>query len=192
MASLEPRYFIAGSLTGFLCSFVSTPFELLKIQMQLHRVHFSGIADTAMKLARENGLVRGLFTGHGVNVIRELLFCGVYFGTYQHAKEAVRSTSVMAVPVAGGCAGALAWATSYPLDLVKTQIQGKRLVGNCTETVLPSEGAWSIAQRLVRTRGILGLFVGVGPSIGRAFIVSGSRFSAFEFAQWYLRDGEEV
>mmetsp|Transcript_63792 Transcript_63792/g.125244 ORF Transcript_63792/g.125244 Transcript_63792/m.125244 type:complete len:322 (+) Transcript_63792:162-1127(+) len=186
---IEPRYVVAGSLTGVLASFVSTPFELLKVQMQLHQKHFNGIFDTAKKITKKKGVVRGLYTGHSINVVREILFGGAYFGIYEHGKQALLGTLVpsLAVPIAGGCAGALAWTVSYPLDLIKTQIQGQRLVfdpGNNGSH--PTTGALSVARQLVQTRGGRGLFVGLGPSVTRAFLVSGSRFSAFEFALSHL------
>ena len=42
--------------------------------------------------------------------------------------------------------------------------------------------ALTIARDLVKTRGVAGLYAGVGPSVLRAFLVSGSRFTAYEFA----------
>jgi len=39
-----------------------------------------------------------------------------------------------------------------------------------------------ILKDLLKTKGWRGLYSGVTPSITRAFLVSGSRFSAYEFA----------
>ena len=44
-----------------------------------------------------------------------------------------------------------------------------------------------MAQRLLHTRGLAGLFTGLGASVLRAFLVSGTRFSAYEAAMWVLR-----
>ncbi len=44
-------------------------------------------------------------------------------------------------------------------------------------------------QQLWRTTGVRGLFRGVGPSVLRAFLVSGSRFSAYESVLNLLRTG---
>ena len=47
--------------------------------------------------------------------------------------------------------------------------------------------AFAVARDLVKKRGLAGFFVGVGPSLIRAFLVSGSRFSAYEGAMAFLR-----
>ena len=53
-----------------------------------------------------------------------------------------------------------------------------------------SHPACSLAlQQLWRTTGVRGLFRGVGPSVLRAFLVSGSRFSAYESVLNLLRTG---
>lgn len=78
----------------------------------------------------------------------------------------------LAVPLSGGLAGMAGWFSSYPLDVVKSNIQG----------ALPGERksfAYYIRQRWARG-GLSAFFAGVGPSIVRAFIVSGIRFSAYE------------
>ena len=45
-------------------------------------------------------------------------------------------------------------------------------------------------SQLWRTNGVRGLFRGVTPSVLRAFLVSGSRFSAYEGALELLRSGD--
>ena len=187
-SELEPRLMFAGGLSGLIASWVSTPFELLKIQMQLHGREFSGIRDVASRIVRKRGFSRGIYTGYQINTAREFIFCSTYFGMYEHTKtlyEGVFPSSV-AIPVAGGGAGALAWALSYPLDCVKTHIQGRRLVGAVAKDEPAPPRSWAVARDLVRSRGIGGLYAGLGPSLLRAFVVSGSRFSAFEVSKWLL------
>jgi hypothetical protein len=48
-----------------------------------------------------------------------------------------------------------------------------------------------VFQTLLQTKGIRGLYSGVTPSIARAFLVSGSRFSAYEGALWMIRGGRD-
>ena len=49
-----------------------------------------------------------------------------------------------------------------------------------------SGGAMAVARQLIRTRGVVGLYTGLGASVLRAFLVSGTRFSAYEVAMWGL------
>jgi len=93
----------------------------------------------------------------------------------------------LAIPTAGGLAGALAWAVSFPLDCVRAGVQGQDL-----KDYRRRRGAWQVFVDLMKTRGVRGLYSGVTPSIVRAFIVSGSRFTAYETALWLLRGGRDV
>ena len=137
-----------------------------------------------------------------------------------------RLPSSVAVPLAGGTSGCLAWFLSYPLDCVKSNLQGRHLVApkpsdtpssyssgsssrsssgslargrNLAGAASPQSSgwnapskpsAWSVARHLVAMRGVRGLYSGLAPSLARAFVVSGSRFSAYEFALWALKQGK--
>ena len=56
--------------------------------------------------------------------------------------------------------------------------------GRAAAMVQPA--AITVARDLVKTRGVAGLYAGVGPSVLRAFLVSGSRFTAYEFAMSHI------
>jgi hypothetical protein len=49
------------------------------------------------------------------------------------------------------------------------------------------KGACQVFSDLLRRRGVHGLYSGVALSLARAFLVSASRFSAYEGALWVLR-----
>lgn len=142
-----------------------------------------------------------IYTGHVINTARESAFLMTYFFVYEGFRGMLFETEwinpkdttdhqtkvhKLAIPVAGGLAGSIAWFISFPLDCVRAGVQGQS-VG--------SSGRWKgsveVFQELMRTRGIKGLYSGVSPSIMRAFLVSGSRFSAYEAALWLLRGGRD-
>ena len=146
-----------------------------------------------------------MYTGHGINTLREGLLLGTYFYTYEGIREWLQnqtdgsnssynnSSSVLrhfAIPVAGGIAGAWAWFVSFPLDCIKAGIQGQSTLIQYNSSSVEKNrlGAVGVLKRLWKTKGIGGLYAGVTPSIARAFLVSASRFSAYEFALWLLRD----
>ena len=126
-----------------------------------------------------------VYTGHGVNTIREAAFLGNYFYVYEGMREFLIANHwlhvQMAVPVAGGLSGAFAWFVSFPLDCVRAGVQGQPLPAK--------KSAIQVFQELLRDRGIRGLYSGASASVTRAFLVSGSRFSAYEFALFLLRGG---
>ena len=181
------QYYLAGCGVGFASSWLSTPFEVVKVRMQHSSgKQYAGSTDAALKLVRAHG-ASVLYTGNVVNTWREMLFCTVYFGGYENLKilytqqlQAVGSPNPqLAILLAGGCAGVLGWLTSYPLDVVKNLKQTQPLEGSWW-----SRGANSFTltkQRWIE-HGLSGFYKGIRPSLIRAFFVSSTRFSAYEFA----------
>ena len=121
------RRFAAGALIAPLVTVVSTPFELVKVQLQLDAKpssgggarQFTGAWHAARCIAEQRG-VRALWLGAPVNLVREALFLGVYFSCYESFKGALFTrvdgiSPSAAVPVAGGLSGACAWFVSFPL-----------------------------------------------------------------------------
>ena len=170
--------------------FVSTVENLVKTQMQLDNVgkkRFKGSWHCVKVLAKEHGVLI-LYTGHGVNTIREGAFVGSYFYMYEGLRETLLTiphvSAAAAVPIAGGIAGAFAWFFSFPLDCMRAGVQGQQLSGQRV-------GAIHVFQTLLQTKGLRGLYLGVSPSIVRAFLVSGSRFTAYEGVLWMIRGGRD-
>lgn len=179
----------AGMTGAPLFGIVTTPENFIKTQMQMDNVQakrFRGSYHCASTLVKEHGL-RVLYTGHGVNTLREGAFMGSYFYVYEGFREILipKLGSQAAVPLAGGISGACAWFFSFPLDCIRAGVQGRDLKDPI------KRGAVRVFSDLLKTKGIVGLYAGVGPSIARAFLVSGSRFSAYEGALWMLRGGRD-
>jgi solute carrier family 25 carnitine/acylcarnitine transporter 20/29 len=186
---------LAGAMVGPLASSVSTVENIIKNQVQLDNVtarRFKGSYDCLRSLTRENGW-SVLYTGHFVNTLREVTFIAVYFGMYEgireqfahwHHKANDSNWNQWAVPAAGGLSGAIAWAVSFPLDCVRAGVQGQDLLATSNR-----KSAVTVFRDLLVNKGIRGLYSGVAPSIVRAFLVSASRFSAYEGALWLLRGG---
>jgi solute carrier family 25 carnitine/acylcarnitine transporter 20/29 len=201
--SFEPRILAAGALVGLTSSYISTPFELVKCQMQLHRTlpaststvspalnPYRSSVQAAIHIAKAHGLLT-LWRGFMVNTVRESLFLAVYFFAYEHSKSAFSKLLVdrwhavesqaAAIALAGGLSGACAWFISFPLDCIKSVVQGRPF------NAAPTQSSFEIARQLFKARGVGGFYAGVLPSVARAFIVSGTRFSAYESALAHLK-----
>eukprot|EP01117_Protostelium_nocturnum_P000875 TRINITY_DN1120_c1_g1_i4.p2 TRINITY_DN1120_c1_g1~~TRINITY_DN1120_c1_g1_i4.p2 ORF type:complete len:235 (+),score=74.00 TRINITY_DN1120_c1_g1_i4:175-879(+) len=109
---LRWEYFGAGLLTGTFSGVFSTPFEMVKVRMQLDNIsekQYRGSAHCASSLYRTFGL-RSWYTGYLTNTVRESVFCGIYFGAYEHSKHFLLDigvVSTLAVMVSGGASGML-------------------------------------------------------------------------------------
>lgn len=182
LSKIEPKTFLAGSFAGITAAIISTPFELVKVQMQLETLSKSFKGKNSFYAAKEiitnYGFTR-LYRGHSINTIREMVFLGTYFFTYEHSKHLLLPyfPLVVSVGISGGLSGAIGWLISFPLDCIKANIQSSPIHST-------PNSSFAIAQNLLRTKGISGLYNGVGASVTRAFIVSSSRFIAYEMAQW--------
>jgi len=183
---------LAGCSGAPITSTVSTVENLVKTQMQLDNVtskRYKGSWNCVQSLVQSHG-ISVLYTGHAVNTLREGTFLASYFYCYEGLREGLLSTRIVptqvAIPVAGGFAGAISWFVSFPLDCVRAGVQGQ----NLDSPVKPR--AMQVFRNLLQERGIRGLYSGVTPSIVRAFLVSGSRFSAYEGALWLLRGGRDM
>ena len=193
--------FVAGSTVGFVSSFISTPFEVVKRQEQVlssgkHGTHAatSGARGGnslrfALQLYRSQGVL-GFFRGYVVNTIREMVFLSVYFGLYDTARRQLSTssaradtgadatdvratTSHSAIAAAGALSGALAWAASFPLDSVCTRVM--------CNTSSNQPHAFALIRNMLLTTNIATLYSGVGVSMGRAAIVSSTRFTTYEY-----------
>ena len=205
------RNLLAGVTCAPFCGIVSTVENFTKTQMQLDNIkpvkEYNGSWHCFTTLIRKHGL-SVIYTGHAVNTIREMTIIGPSFFFYegpretflrqqQHLREQRQMTNItnstpfspmsiatspkIAILVAGGFSGALSWSISFPLDCIRAGVQGQNMP--------PDKGAFRVLKELIQTRGISGLYAGSSASIVRAFLVSGSRFSAYEGALWLVRGG---
>lgn len=170
----------AGMCIAPFTSIISTPFERVKVYLQLSPPGaFAGPAQCAAAMLRRGGL-RDLYVGHGINMAREAIFISVYFSIWEAARAQLLGVSGLApeaaIPLAGGLAGAAAWAASTPADAVKTVLQSPHQPHEAARPL----GALAVLRQILRERGVAGLYSGLLPSVLRAAVVSSSRFCVYE------------
>lgn len=74
------EFIIAGALTGASAAPISTPFEMVKVRLQLDNVtmqRYRGSWHCAKDIVRNEGLLT-LYRGFVVNTVREGVFCAAY------------------------------------------------------------------------------------------------------------------
>ncbi|XDC64691.1 hypothetical protein R6Z07M_015873 [Ovis aries] len=139
---------------------------------------FHGPLHCLATIAREEGL-RGLYRGSSALLFRDGHSFATYFLSYAILCEWLTPAGqsrpdVSGVLVAGGCAGALAWAVATPMDVIKARLQadgqGRQRYRGLLHCVLTS--VWEEGPRV--------LFKGLLLNCCRAFPVNMVVFVAYE------------
>lgn len=135
------RQMVAGGLAGFCQIVITTPMELLKIQMQDagrvaaaakavgKEVPKTSASKIAMQLFKEKGIA-GLYKGTGATMLRDVSFSVVYFplfatlNNYGPRKSDGSGEAAFWVSFLSGCAaGSMAALSVNPFDVIKTRLQ---------------------------------------------------------------------
>ncbi|GER48351.1 mitochondrial substrate carrier family protein [Striga asiatica] len=182
----------AGIGAGAIQSFVITPIELIKIRLQLQRktesnINHSGPLDVTRNILKTQGW-RGMYRGLGITLLRDAPSHGVYFWTYEFAREQIHrgcrkngQESFATMLFAGGLAGVTSWISCYPFDVLKTRIQAQSKY--C--------GVFDSFKRCVEQDGYCVLWRGIWMTLSRAFIVNGAVFMAYEGAMRFISNNND-
>lgn len=169
--------FFMGLLTGFSSAIVLLPSEVVKAKTQVLVGSDASSADVYKKMMRKQG-IKSLCCGLDAQLMRDGSFYAVFFGGYELLCYSFR-TLVPTMPdelnyfLSGGFAGMLGWTVAMPFDVPKTNVQSRwdtRVVG----CYFPE------MARIIRERGIRGLYSGLGPTLVRAFPANAALFLGVE------------
>lgn len=188
---------VAAAASGAVAGFVLTPVELIKCKMQVQRMGntaarppanaMSLIADTV----RQSG-ISGLWHGLSGTLFREIGGGVAWFLSFELATRefmaarqrrapagtVITKTDLSGLELAssGALAGVLYNVSLFPADSVKSLMQTERelLAQSGQAAHGPPSGFWSTLRRIYRTRGIRGLYAGVGVTCIRSAPSSGT------------------
>ncbi|KUI62744.1 Carrier protein YMC1, mitochondrial [Cytospora mali] len=183
------QYYAAGAFAGIANTVLSCPIEHIRIRLQA-QPHgagrlYSGPGDCVQKLVRAEGggVLKGVYRGTAVTLLREAQAYGVWFLAFEWlmngdaARNKIKREEISPVKVAfyGGLAGEALWLSSYPFDVVKSKMQtdgfGKdqkyKTMRDCFAKTWKAEGA-------------RGFWKGLGPTLLRAMPVSAGTFAVVE------------
>ncbi|CAM9299290.1 unnamed protein product [Ascophyllum nodosum] len=179
-----PQYFAAGSLASIPISIVEAPVDLFKIklQAQVGKGEYEGVIDCGRKIFGRHG-ISGVYQGFGATALRNFPCFGAYFCCFEGTKKALtKEGELPTLPVcflAGASAGAGFWGGFYPLETIKTRMQGdhvdpaKRLYSGIVDCV----------KKTAAEGGFASFYKGFTPSLARAIPVNGAIFTGFTAAK---------
>lgn len=158
---------ISGGLAGLFQIIITTPMELLKIQLQdAGRVQSTGnnpvsATSIALNLIRSKGIF-GLYKGTTATMFRDVSFSVLYFPLFANLnslgpKRKGSDESVFWASFLAGCAaGSISAVAVNPIDVVKTRLQTlKRAEGEQHYS-----GIRDAFVRILRDEGIKAFFKG--------------------------------
>ncbi|KAI4311750.1 hypothetical protein MLD38_036623 [Melastoma candidum] len=172
---------VAGGSASIATSFVFTPSERIKQQMQVDS-RYQNCWNALLGIIRNGGL-RSLYAGWGAVLCRNIPHSIIKFYIYENLKMRMFSPLHSGVPlntiqtlVCGGIAGSTAALFTTPFDVVKTRLQTQK-----PGTASRYNGVLQALLEIGRTEGLKGLYRGLTPRL-IMYVSQGSLFFAsYEF-----------
>lgn len=152
------------------------PFTVLKTRFESGWFRYSGMVHAVKEMLRHEG-VKGLYSGLGATIFRDVPFSSLYFLLYNIMKQSVvfDQQSPVATPAAlftsGVVSGVMASIITHPPDVIKTRVQTQpRRYRNSAHA----------AVEVIRTESVQALFSGVLPRLIRKTLMAAVSWTLFE------------
>lgn len=167
------------------------PVDVVKTRLQMDGSggsvkQYSGSMDCATKLVKAEG-PSALFKGLPPALVRQSTYGSLRYGLYGPIKNQMSIPASGKVPlwkkiVAGGSAGAIASAVANPTDLIKVRLQTDGMVKDAEGKYLPKRfnGMVHAFTSIVKEEGVLALWTGVGPTVGRATALAAAELATYD------------
>ncbi|CAI9581615.1 unnamed protein product, partial [Staurois parvus] len=156
------KQLLAGGVAGAVSRTGTAPLDRLKVLMQVHGSKSQGLSMLrGVKAMIEEGGLRSLWRGNGINVLKIAPESAIKFMAYEQIKKVIRGQQetlrVRERFIAGSLAGAIAQTVIYPMEVLKT-----RLALRCTGQF---SGMTDCARHILRTEGVRAFSKGYLPNL---------------------------
>ncbi|MCO5577296.1 hypothetical protein L7F22_031123 [Adiantum nelumboides] len=173
------NHFSTSGASVCVATAATHPLDVVKVRLQLEhvgqRASSSGMAQKWLNMVQSEG-PQSLYKGIVPALIRSAMYGGLRLGLYEPCKGAlsrvVDSSNIVTKVTAGALSGAIATATTNPLEVLKVRMQVSRSVSN-------GKLIGEIRSMMAR-EGLSGLWRGVGPSMARASALTASQLATYD------------
>lgn len=171
---------MSGAFAGFSVSFILTPIELVKCQLQV-----SNLANEGTKRAKQSNIyssmiwkiyekdgITGFWKGLSPTLLRETIGTMIWFTTYEVLSEYLdrKRPSELNSLISGALAGATFNISMFPIDTIKSNIQTNDILDHGTTN------SFEIARKI----GIRGLYSGLTITLIRSLPANAMIFYSYE------------
>lgn len=171
---------MAGGCASIATSFIFTPSERVKQQMQVGS-HYRNCWNALIEVVQKGGLP-SLYTGWGAVLCRNVPHSAIKFYTYESLKENMlpsvhpnAQANTLTTLVCGGLAGSIASLFTTPFDVVKTRLQ-TQVPGSIDRY----NGAFNTLMDIGKHEGLKGLYRGLTPRLVMYMIQGALFFASYE------------
>ncbi|VEU19835.1 DEKNAAC100225 [Brettanomyces naardenensis] len=184
-----PQFYVAGAFAGIVNTPVTAPVEQIRILLQLQTDNnnklYKGPKEAVQKIIRDAGLWSGIYRGTVITLLREAQAYGMWFLSYEYMmREAMKiqhkerkDISTPWLLLFGAAAGDVLWLSSYPLDVIKSRLQGDPF-GQQSKY---NGKIGAVVNDIVAREGWRGFWRGIGPTLVRAIPCSAATFTTVEY-----------
>ncbi|KAH3671285.1 hypothetical protein OGAPHI_000508 [Ogataea philodendri] len=170
-----------GCASGMVTSFILTPVELVKCQLQVDNLKSQKTARTPLghvisQIRTQYGL-RGFWKGQSSTLVREAGGTAAWFGCYEYTLECFRGDKgpdynykTHELLIAGAMAGVGYNASLFPADTVK----------NVLQTSEHHKSVSSAIKAVHSARGLRGFYSGLGITLVKTIPASAAMFYSYE------------
>lgn len=176
-----------------IAEMVTIPIDTSKVRLQIQgenvsasggKLQYRGMIQTIFRIAKHEG-VKSLYSGMTAGVQRQMCFCGIRVGLYDHVKRLYGDSSDGSKPkiltkVLASCTTATSAVLLFqPTEVVKIRFQaaGKKS---------KYSGTMDAYKTIARTEGMRGLWKGVSPNVARLSIVNCTEIVVYDIIKSYI------
>ncbi|CAL1537811.1 unnamed protein product [Lymnaea stagnalis] len=154
------RHLVAGGAAGAVSRTATAPLDRLKVLLQVHGSSKNNLTiKSGFKQMLEEGGVKSLWRGNGINVIKIAPESAIKFMAYEQIKALFKGDSGKEIGVierllSGSAAGAISQTLIYPMEVLKTRLALRKTgqysgIFDCARKVVKHEGFGSFYRGYV-------------------------------------------
>ncbi|KAI8084736.1 mitochondrial carrier domain-containing protein [Halteromyces radiatus] len=178
-----PIYLVASGIAEFFADIALCPLEATRIRLVSQPTFANGLVSGFTRLLKEEGVLRGFYSGFGPILFKQVPYTMAKFGVYEVAVEKILqavntpkdqlspSTLTFIDLDAGIIAGISAALISQPADTLLSKIN--------KEKGLPGQSVTSRLIGLTRQLGVKGLFLGTFARVTLVSVLTAGQFAIY-------------